>query len=61
MFAVCGTAYGAGDGSTTFNLPNFVGRVIVGSCNTTGTSMAIGANTTAGHGDDDAVGTGTSS
>lgn len=30
LFAVIGTTYGAGDGSTTFNLPNFVGRVPVG-------------------------------
>jgi microcystin-dependent protein len=27
LFAVIGTTYGAGDGTTTFNLPNFVGRV----------------------------------
>ncbi len=25
LFGVTGTAYGSGDGSTTFNLPNFVG------------------------------------
>ena len=30
LFAVIGTTYGAGDGSTTFNLPNFKGRVGVG-------------------------------
>lgn len=30
LFAVLGTAYGAGDGSTTFNLPNLKGRVVVG-------------------------------
>lgn len=30
LFAVIGTTYGAGDGSTTFNLPNFVGRFPVG-------------------------------
>lgn len=30
LFAVVGTAYGAGDGSTTFNLPNMKGRVSVG-------------------------------
>ena len=30
LFAVIGTAYGAGDGSTTFNLPNVSGRVPVG-------------------------------
>lgn len=30
LFAVTGTAYGAGDGSTTFNVPNLQGRVPVG-------------------------------
>ncbi len=30
LFAVIGTTYGSGDGSTTFNLPNTLGRVIVG-------------------------------
>lgn len=30
LFAVCGTSYGSGDGSTTFNLPNLKGRVLVG-------------------------------
>lgn len=30
LFAVLGTTYGAGDGSTTFNLPNLKGRVPVG-------------------------------
>ncbi len=29
LFAVIGTTYGAGDGSTTFNVPNLVGRTIV--------------------------------
>lgn len=30
LFAVIGTSYGSGDGSTTFNLPNLKGRVPVG-------------------------------
>lgn len=30
LFAVIGTTYGVGDGSTTFNLPNLKGRVVVG-------------------------------
>jgi len=30
LFDVIGTTYGAGDGSTTFNLPNLKGRVPVG-------------------------------
>lgn len=31
LFAVIGTSYGAGDGSTTFNVPNLMGRVPVGA------------------------------
>lgn len=31
LFAVCGTTYGAGNGTTTFNLPNLVNRIPVGS------------------------------
>jgi microcystin-dependent protein len=30
LFAVTGTAYGAGDGSTTFNLPDLRGRIGIG-------------------------------
>lgn len=30
LFAVIGTTYGAGDGSTTFNLPDLRGRVVAG-------------------------------
>ena len=30
LYAVVGDAYGAGDGTTTFNLPNLKGRAIVG-------------------------------
>ena len=30
LFAVIGTTYGTGDGSTTFNLPNMTGKVPVG-------------------------------
>ena len=30
LFSAIGTTYGAGDGSSTFNLPNFKGRVPVG-------------------------------
>lgn len=39
LFAVLGTNYGAGDGSTTFNLPDLRGRVPVGK----GTHADIGA------------------
>ena len=31
LFGIIGTAYGAGDGSTTFNLPDFRGRFPVGA------------------------------
>ena len=31
LFDVIGTTYGVGDGSTTFNLPNLVGKVAMGS------------------------------
>ena len=30
LFVVCGVAYGAGNGTTTFNLPNLAGRVPLG-------------------------------
>ena len=30
LFDVIGTTYGSGDGSTTFNLPNLKGKVVVG-------------------------------
>ncbi len=39
LFAVIGTTYGSGNGSTTFNLPDFKGRVPVG----VGTGSATGA------------------
>lgn len=31
LFAAVGTTYGVGDGSTTFNVPNLKGRIIVGA------------------------------
>lgn len=30
LFAIIGTSYGTGDGSTTFNLPNLKGKVVTG-------------------------------
>jgi len=39
LFAVTGTAYGAGDGSTTFNLPDLRGRVVAGKDNMGGTAQ----------------------
>jgi microcystin-dependent protein len=38
LFAKIGTTYGAGDGSTTFNLPDCRGRVAAGKDNMGGTS-----------------------
>lgn len=38
LFAVIGTTYGAGDGSTTFNLPDLRGRVAAGRDNMGGTA-----------------------
>lgn len=38
LFAVIGTTYGIGDGSTTFNLPDLRGRVIAGQDDMGGTS-----------------------
>ena len=31
LFTAIGTTYGAGDGTTTFNVPNLMGRVIIGA------------------------------
>ena len=41
LFAVLGTTYGAGDGSTTFNLPNLQKRFPLGRCGDT--TIALGA------------------
>ncbi len=38
LFAVLGTTYGVGDGSTTFNLPDLRGRVVAGEDDMGGTS-----------------------
>ena len=38
LFAIIGTTYGTGDGSTTFNLPDLRGRTIAGKDNMGGTS-----------------------
>ena len=43
LFAVLGTKCGSGDGSTTFNLPNFSNRISQGAgSHTLGTSIAAG-------------------
>lgn len=45
LFTVLGTAYGAGDGSTTFNVPDMRGRSPLGSGTGSGlTSRSIGQN-----------------
>lgn len=41
LFAVIGTTYGTGDGSTTFNLPNLVDKFVEGSA-TSGTVKSAG-------------------
>ena len=53
LFAVIGTTYGSGDGSTTFNLPDLRGRVIPGKDDMGGT--AASRITTAGCGIDGTV------
>lgn len=45
LFAAIGTNYGAGDGSTTFKLPDLRGRTIIGTGQGSGlTNRVIGAN-----------------
>lgn len=41
LFNVIGTSYGAGDGSTTFNVPNISGRLVVGK--NSGTFSSLGS------------------
>lgn len=53
LFAAIGTAYGTGDGSTTFNVPDYRGRVAVGKDNMGGS--AASRMTTAGSGVDGAT------
>lgn len=45
LFAVIGTTYGAGDGSTTFNLPDFRGRLPLGAGAGTGLSTRVAGGT----------------
>lgn len=53
LFAVIGTTYGAGDGSTTFNVPDLRGRVVAGKDNMGGS--AASRMTSAGGGVDGAT------
>lgn len=41
LFALLGTQYG-GDGRTTFNLPNFQGKTLLGAGNANGLTVAVG-------------------
>lgn len=50
LFAAIGTTYGAGDGSTTFNLPNLIGRFAEGSA-TPGTVKEAGLPNLVGYSD----------
>lgn len=42
LFTAIGTAYGAGDGTNTFNVPNFRGRFLLGKA-TSGTGSTLGS------------------
>ena len=42
LFNIIGTTYGAGDGSTTFNLPDLKGKVIVGA-DSNNTNFVLGS------------------
>ena len=53
LFALIGSTYGAGDGSTTFNVPDFRGRVSAGKDDMGG--VAANRLTTAGSGVDGAT------
>jgi len=45
LFAVIGTTYGAGDGSTTFDLPDLQDNVVMGKSGTKALASTGGANT----------------
>jgi microcystin-dependent protein len=50
LFAVVGTTYGAGDGASTFNLPNLADNVAMGKSGTKALASTGGANTVAASG-----------
>ena len=54
LFAVIGTTYGSGDGSTTFNLPNLTDRFLQGS-STSGTVKNAGLPNITGNNDSNLV------
>jgi len=45
LFAIIGTTYGVGDGSSTFNVPNLADNVAVGKSNNKALASTGGANT----------------
>ena len=50
LFAIVGTTYGAGNGSTTFNLPDIQDDVVIGKSPTKALASTGGANTVAASG-----------
>ncbi|TXH53952.1 MAG: phage tail protein [Desulfurellales bacterium] len=50
LFGIIGTTYGAGDGSTTFNVPDLRGRVIAGVDNMGGVAASLLTNDSWGAG-----------
>ena len=50
LFAIVGTTYGAGDGSSTFNVPDLQDNVPVGKSNNKALASTGGANTVASTG-----------
>ena len=50
LFAIVGTTYGAGDGASTFNVPNLADNVAVGKSNNKALASTGGANTVASTG-----------
>ena len=50
LFAIVGTTYGAGDGASTFNLPDLQDNVAVGKSGTKALASTGGANTVASTG-----------
>ena len=50
LFSIVGTTYGAGDGATTFNLPDLQDNVAIGKSGTKALASTGGANTVAAEG-----------
>ena len=48
LFEIIGTTYGAGDGETTFNLPDLRGRVVTGVGTLSGNTYTLGGAVNAG-------------